>query len=106
MGWDGMGDKGAGVSMCYTSRRASPSEREDAVDLTMRERARAKNGGSARMDGACGAGGFLRNWIGAEDDGGAVDGDVGVSSERRTNHRFGGVCVGVSDVVGGEEIKG
>jgi hypothetical protein len=51
--------------------------------------------------------GFLkRNRIGAEDDGGAVDGDVGVSTKRRTNHRFGGVCVGVSDVVGGEKVKG
>ena len=38
--------------------------------------------------------------------GGAVDGDVGVSTKRRTNHRFGGVCVGVSDVVGGEKVKG
>lgn len=46
----GMGDER--VDYVLHGRRASPSEREGAVDSTMKERARAKNGGSARMDGA------------------------------------------------------
>jgi len=99
-----MGDERAGL--CITRSNAREGGRRRLDD----ERARACEEwwkcADGWCDGVCAAGGFLRNRIGAEDDGGAVDGDVGVSSERRTNHRFGGVCVGVGDVVGGEEIKG
>lgn len=45
-----MGDERAGL--CITRSNARAREREGAVDSTMKERARAKNGGSARMDGA------------------------------------------------------
>lgn len=104
-----MGDKR--VEYVCITRSTRESQREGGRRRLDDEGARAceewwKCADGWCADGVCAAGGFLRNWIGAEDDGGAVDGDVGVSSERRTNHRFGGVCVGVGDVAGGEEIEG